>query len=293
MEKADYKPHIYFCADDFGMTEATCRRILDCHAHGILNKISVLPNTKLENISEMLEECDGLDISVHINLVEGQCVSDKSELPLLVDSDGHFKNSFTGLLFLSLTHTKEFRSQVKREIKAQLARAKSIFPSGTPLSIDSHQHTNMIPVIFRVLAEVIEEEKLDVKYIRIPAEPVLPYLALPSFYTQYLTINFVKQIVLNTCNLLNGRVRRRLNIRSAVFCGVMFSGNMSAPRVDKLLPKYKKYAAGKRSDVEFLFHPGYTEAGEEFFDDRKTGFHDFYLSKGRKAEYDALHKIKK
>lgn len=293
MKKTDYKPHIYFCADDFGMSLPTCRRILDCRTHGVLNKISVLPNTKIENISEILKNCDGLDLSVHINLVEGQCVSDKERLPLLVDEDGHFKNSFTGLLLLSLTHRREFREQVKREIKAQIARALEFFPRGTPILLDSHQHTNMIPAIFKVLAEVIEEERLDVKYIRIPAEPVTPYLALPSFYTQYLTINLVKQIVLNTCNLINRPVRRCLNIPSAVFCGVMFSGNMSLSRVNKLLPKYVKYASKRHSNIEFLFHPGFTENGEELFDPKKTEFHVFYLSKGRKNEYDALHIIKK
>ena len=107
MKKTDYKPHIYFCADDFGMSLPTCRRILDCRTHGVLNKISVLPNTKIENISEFLKNCDGLDLSVHINLVEGQCVYDKERLPLLLSMRTDTSKILLRDCFCCRLHTEE------------------------------------------------------------------------------------------------------------------------------------------------------------------------------------------
>ena len=38
---------IYFCADDYGISEGANSRIENCLENGVLNKISVLPNGKV------------------------------------------------------------------------------------------------------------------------------------------------------------------------------------------------------------------------------------------------------
>ena len=45
--------HIWFHADDYGVTPEQSKRILDCYKQGVLNSISVLPNSPLlvSNIS--------------------------------------------------------------------------------------------------------------------------------------------------------------------------------------------------------------------------------------------------
>lgn len=288
-----FSPKIYFCSDDFGMTEKTCARILQCRENGCLNKISVLPNTRLEDMPNRLRQCRDMTLAVHINLVEGTCVSEREKLGLLVDDNGYFKNSFTGLLWLSLFGKRQaLHAQVKQEMKAQIHRALSLFPEGTPIFLDSHQHTHMIPLIFKTLAEIIGEEHLAVSYIRMPAEPILPFLAVPSLFFQYFSVNLIKQWLLKGCGFINRPILKKLGIDDADFFGIMFSGNMTLQRVEKILPHYYNRAVKHKRNIEVLFHPGYTLAGEKVFDERKASFQKFYFSNGRKNEYDALHRLK-
>lgn len=293
MISTDQGTKLYFGIDDYGMTPLTCQRIDDCLTHGAANKISVFMNSQMSDLKKLLASKKDTAVSVHLNLVEGQCTAPIKEVPLLVDADGYFKNSFFGLLTISLTpgKRKDFIRQVRLELSAQIARTNELFPEGTPLYLDSHQHTHMIPAIFTQLMEIIREEKLKVAYLRIPAEPITPFLAEPALYPQYLSLNLIKHWVLKCCNLFNAPKRKALGIPTALFCGIMFSGNMNYDRVSRVLPHYQKLASKKKCDIEFLFHSGYTLPGEPLFDPRKESFHPFYYSEGRKNEYDALMKL--
>lgn len=288
-----YEPKIFFSIDDYGMTPLTCERIEQCVVNGAANKISVLPNTRMEDMPERLRSLHHASVCIHINLVEGKCVSDPNGLNLLVDADGFFNKSFFCLLMTSLgAKRREFRGQLHTEIQAQLQHAISILPENAPILLDSHQHTHMIPLIFDVLMQVVRELSLDAKYIRIPAEPELPYLLVPAFYPQYLSVNLIKHWVLKFCGLFNAGKLSKSGIPTALFCGILFSGNMNYDRVSRVLPGYIRLAKKKQCDVEFLFHSGYTNQSEPLFDDRKVEFHHFYYSQGRKNEYDALMKLK-
>lgn len=285
------KLHIYFCADDFGITRSSCDRIAECVNGGCLNKVSVLPNSRLENIEEKLKALKGARLSVHLDLVEGRCVGNAEELSLLTDSEGYFKNEFAGLLLCSVLHKKAFKQQVKAEIRAQIKRALCIFPFGTPLLLDSHQHTHMIPAVFSALCEVIEEDGLDVRYLRMPVEPAMPFLKTPSLLPAYLSVNLIKRIILRLCFLFDRKKYRKLNVPGACFFGIMFSGDMSEARVKRLLPKFIEYAQKREEDLEVLFHPGYITEDENTAYSKSVKFRKFYLSPGRRREYDAARNI--
>lgn len=282
---------VFFCVDDYGMTPLTCERIEQCLRHGAANKISVFPNTEIPDIAARLSALPGTSFSVHISLVEGRCISDKKDLPLLTDGDGYFRHSFFGLLTASVLHPKAFSEQVYREIKAQILHGLSAFPDGSPVMLDSHQHTHMIPGVFRCLMQVISDLSLNVSYLRIPAEPAVPYRQCPGLYRQYLSINAVKHWVLKFCHLFNRGLLKKSGIPTALFCGIMFSGDMNYERMTALLPRYYQLARKKHCGIEVLFHSGYTNPGEPLFDPRKKEFHSFYLSEGRRREYDALMKL--
>ena len=71
------KNDIWYHADDFGVTTEQSERILDCCQNGVLNSISVLPNTPV--LGEALEilnrvDPDGTRIRrvLHLNFVEGK-----------------------------------------------------------------------------------------------------------------------------------------------------------------------------------------------------------------------------
>ena len=92
---------IYFCADDYGISEGANSRIENCLENGVLNKISVLPNGKVLDFKKRLSDKDAI-LSLHINLVEGRPLSNPDDVDLLVSESGYFKYSFIGLFFLSI-----------------------------------------------------------------------------------------------------------------------------------------------------------------------------------------------
>lgn len=280
------KPFLHIHADDYGMNDGSCRRIEKCIHGGCLNGISVMPNGCLE--CGQLDEMD-ISMAVHLNLVEGRPLTPPEEIPLLVGADGYWKYSFFGLLLLSLgPKRKEMARQVSLELRAQIAAVRKLLPGNAPVLLDSHQHTHMIPLIFHALLKIVEEDRLEVSYLRIPAEPIGPFLREPSLYHTYQPVNIVKNAVLNFLWLFNRSAFRKTGIPTAMFCGILLSGHMDADRVLKVFPHFVRLAEKRGCDLEFLFHPGYIKPGEEFLDSRKASFNAFYLSEGRKAESAAL-----
>ena len=279
---------IYFCADDYGVSKASNDRIEKCLKNGVLNKISVLPNGEIDNFKERLSG-ENVKLSLHINLVEGAPLSSKDEVNLLVSNEGFFKYSFIGLFFRLLSKDKkELEKQIYKELKNQIAFWKEQMGENTPLHLDSHQHTHMIPLIFRTLMRVIKDEKINVEYIRIPAEPIIPYIKSPSLYFSFSIVGIIKQWLLKFLNLINRREFKKSNLNSAKFLGIIFSGKLTEEKINKLLPYYQKYT----KDIEMGFHPGYLENNETLIDGCKPSFEKFYYSDWRKKEYDALINLK-
>ena len=279
---------IYFCADDYGISEGANSRIENCLENGVLNKISVLPNGKVLDFKKRLSDKDAI-LSLHINLVEGRPLSNPDDVDLLVSESGYFKYSFIGLFFLSISNKrKEFEKQVYTEIQSQIKFWKTAMGEDTFISIDSHQHTHMIPLIFKTLMRVIEDEGLNVQSIRIPAEPISPYVFTPSLYFEYNLIGLIKQWLLKTFALVNRRELKKSKIQSAYFMGIMFSGKLNETKIRKLLPRYISLAKKHNKDIEIGFHPGYVKSGEKLLDGSRQDFGKFYYSPWRNTEYNTL-----
>ena len=156
------------------------------------------------------------------------------------------------------------------------------------VSIDSHQHTHMIPLIFKTLMRVIEDEGLNVEYMRIPAEPILPYVFTPSLYFEYNPIGLIKQWLLKAFTLVNRRELAKSKIQSAYFMGILFSGKLNEARIKKLLPHYLKLAKKHNKNIEIGFHPGYIKDGEKLLEGSRQDFREFYLSPWRNIENKTL-----
>ncbi len=281
---------IYISADDYGLCSNTSANIQKCIDKGALNKVSVFPNLDTIDLHKISKN-RSIRISLHLNLVEGKCMADAEGINLIADKNGNLKHTFVGLFKLSILHTKEFEAQVYKEIKAQVLFWKSILPTDSPFCIDSHQHTHMIPAVFKALLKVLNDEKINPDYMRIPAEPLLPYIKTPSLYFTYKPINIIKQWLLKSLWLINKSQARKYNIPASYFFGILLSGKMDEKRVSKILPKYKKLAEKFGRDIEVLFHPGYTNGCESDFKDKNIVFEDFYLSPNRKTEFDSVMKI--
>lgn len=280
---------IYFCADDYGLCDALSLRIMKCAEEGVLNKISVFPNFNTADISNIVKNEN--TASLHINLAEGKCMANPCETHLLADEKGNLKNTFGRLFALSILKGKKLEEQLYKEMKAQILFWKSILPENVPFCVDSHQHIHIIPVVFKTLMKVIEDEKINVSYLRIPAEPLLPYIKTPSLYFTYSCVNIIKQWLLKFLWLIDKKYVKDCHIPSAYFFGVLFSGKMDEKRVKKILPQYIKLAKKNNKDIEVLFHPGYVEPWELDFKNKAVIFEKFYTSENRKKEFDAVMAI--
>ena len=280
---------IYFCADDYGLCESVSEHIDQCINSGVLNKVSIFPNFDDVDLCKIVRN-KNIRLSLHINLVEGRSMADLGTTDLIADPDGNFIHRFGGLFKLSVFCGKKLEVQVYNEIKAQVKYWKSILPKNSPFLIDSHQHTHMIPAIFRALNKVLDDEGIKITHMRIPAEPIMPYIQTPSLYFTYKPINLIKQWILKFLWMLNKPIAKKYAIPTSHFCGILFSGKMDEKRVNKILPKYKKLAEKEGRDIEALFHPGYMDMNTDT-NCKNIVFKEFYLSPNRKTEFHSVMKI--
>ena len=286
-----------FHADDYGLFPTQTGRILDCYEKGALNGVSLMPNSPfLAECLDMLPE-KGIALTVHLNLMEGRAVAPKEELPHLVDGEGVFRVSFASLLFCRLSgHYRESFRELKRELSAQIHALLPVFQvRGELLRLDGHAHWHMLPIVFDALMEVLEEEKLPVRYIRIPREPLwLLVRRLPAILPFH-PINIVKTLLLH---LLAGRNLRRhrkalAGMERKLFLGVLFSGRFDYGKICLLLPALEAEADRRGWGLELLCHPGavYEEEDVRLLTNRDDL--RFLTSPDRMVEAEALRKLGK
>ena len=289
-------------ADDFAISPHASQDILACLRAGRLDGISVLTNMSCyeECVRKYQQERDGWPrqplLTVHLNFMEGHCLADPAEVPHLVDKEGYFKISW-GTLFLWNYSPKKFRTikkELKAEIKAQTERFLEAFGRDTELRFDGHQHTQMIPLVYQALLEVIVEQRYATGYIRITREPVGPYLWDAGLWKTYRPVNWVKNILLNFYApgmdkaLRKNRPFWQQENRPMYLWGVVMSGHMDVGRVRRLLTGMRAQAARKGRYLEILFHPGTvlkSELGKEFCNE---GANPFHISEGRWEEYETV-----
>ena len=240
-------------------------------------------------------------LSVHLNFMEGHCLADPEEVPHLVDKEGFFNISWGTLVIWNYSPKKFLliKKELKKEITAQTERFLELFGRERPLRFDGHQHTQMIPLVYWALLEVIVERHYRTEYIRVTREPVLPFLRAAGLWRTYRPVNWVKNLLLN---YFAGGMERTLrrnrpswqqeNVLMYLW-GVVMSGRMDEVRVRRLLPAMREQAERKGRHLEILFHPGRVlpeELTEEFCNRSANGFH---VSPDRHVEYGAVMSLGK
>lgn len=260
-KKMKHSVKIEYHADDYGLFPVQSERILDCHVNGRLNGVSIMPN------SDYLQQCidrlqpysQEIAVSVHLNLIEGSSLCARNEVPALTDKDGILCGSFFHLLLRSfLPGRQKYKQQLKKELRAQIHAVRERMPEETSLRLDSHAHYHMIPVVFDALMEVIQEEKLEISYIRIPKEYPGLYLRHWRELKDISYVNLLKVLVLN---LLARRSEWKYAdelkaIPRKLFLGVFLSGRMHYENVSVILPDAVALAQTLGWDMELLAHPG-------------------------------------
>ncbi len=148
-------------ADDFGLVPEIDSVVERAHLAGTVTSATLMvTGVSAENAAAVAKRNPGLGVGLHVDLVWGRpaAVGRSS----LVDARGRF-HSRRGLIARALTGRLR-RSDVDREVRAQLARFRSF--GLRPTHLDAHQHAQVIPLVSAVIAEIARGEGLPVRVPR-------------------------------------------------------------------------------------------------------------------------------
>lgn len=154
------------CADDYGISEAISRGIIDLIDGGRITATScmVTGSTNLqEQMAIVADRRNHADIGLHLTLTNDRPVTDIRPEHGLVDKRGHFL-TFNTLLF-NCYRGRVDKNRLDQEIRAQLERFTELtgFP---PAFVDGHQHAHQLPIVRDILVRACAETLQDDYYIR-------------------------------------------------------------------------------------------------------------------------------
>lgn len=279
--------------DDFGASYGVTETILDAFDSGIVHSTSIIPNgVAFDYAITEYKKRKGLQLGVHLNLVEGVPLLPREGVTMLVDRYGKFCHSFLSLWAAYLLGNRQIRktlrAQVKNELSAQITRVKSCARKDFVLHIDSHQHLHLIPFVFDAIIELSRD--FNIEYVRMPQEVFFWFFKGVIFFKIYCGLNIVKYLFLNILTARCKKILRQKKIGyCAYFVGVLFSGYMSEDVVKSALAKIP-VRNELNSVIEILFHPGRALPEEEIIWRGNRMLTKHYCSLNRTYELQELKK---
>lgn len=241
-------------ADDFGMSSAYNRAVLEGYEFGILKSTSLTANGEAfeEAVNSVIPKCPDLGVGVHLNIIEGKSLAEDADT--LTDREGIFNNSYQKLLLKAYTD-KIFLSQVEKEFRLQIEKVKK---TGIRIThLDSHVHTHSIPPIFEIVCRLAKE--YGVKQVRTQFEH--PYLVpdLMKHLNLAYPLNLVKIALLNTFTVINKKVISKYGLTTNDYLiGVGYTSMMASITIS-----FGLMALKNKKDIvaEALIHPCRYEDG--------------------------------
>ena len=265
-------------ADDFGMSEAYNRAILEGYSSGILKSASLVANGEAfeEAWKNVIPACPDLGVGIHLNVIEGKslCLG----LDRLTDEEGNFNNSYVQLLLKSLNKKDTaFMEQLEKEFRAQI---EEVMKHTKVTHIDSHVHVHSIPPIFELVCKLAKE--YGIKQIRSQYEK--PYMVPDVFkhLNMKYPVNLIKVMLLNFFTLINESKVQKYELNTNDYLiGVAYTSMMNSLTVSYGLMaiKYDKVT------VEALIHPCRYEDGTI-----DNHFAEFQITKNLKLK-DKIEKL--
>lgn len=140
-------------ADDFGLSSGANRAVIRAWQEGILTSASLMVGGRaFEEAVSLAKQNPGLQVGLHLTLVQGRAVLAPDEIPGLTDPEGNFLTdpvrAGTRYFFSS-----SLKRELSREIEAQILRFRE---TGLPLShIDGHLNIHMHPTVFDILTDLM------------------------------------------------------------------------------------------------------------------------------------------
>lgn len=230
-------------ADDFGMSKAFNRAVLDGYHNGFLTSASLCANGKAFNaaVNEIIPECPNLGIGVHLNIIEGRSLT---KAHMLTNKRGKFNKGFFSILMKSNDAT--FLNQVEFEFRTQI---ETVMNYTKVDHIDSHVHTHAIPNIFKIAAKLAKE--YNIPYIRTQHEEMYFVPSFRKHCNLKYPPNILKILLLNHFTQINKKVVSQYGLKTNDYLlGVGYTGLM-----DDMTVEYGLKALEDECIAEALIHP--------------------------------------
>ena len=146
-------------ADDFGLSSGANRAIIAAWRDGILTSASLMVNgAAFEEAVSLARENPGLQVGLHLTLVQGKGTAPGEGFPSLTDREGNFPDDpvTAGMRYFFLT---SLRKKLQTEIEEQIRKFAA---TGIPLShIDGHLNIHMHPTVFDILLSLMPRYGID------------------------------------------------------------------------------------------------------------------------------------
>lgn len=223
-------------ADDFGMSNAFNKAVVDGYHLGLLKSASICANGEAFDaaIHEILPECPKLSIGIHLNIIEGFSLTEHEK----------FTNSFLQLMYLA--NNPAFLEKAEKEFRIQIEKVLSHKKAD---HLDSHVHVHAIPKIFELVCKLAKE--YEINQVRTQFEK--PYF-VPDFF-KHLNLayppNILKVALLNAFTMQNRETIKQYGLKTNDYIiGVGYTGMMDDKTIYHGLSAIKEDAT-----VEAIIHP--------------------------------------
>lgn len=252
-------------ADDFGLCEGVNRAIAEAHKNGILTSTTLMTNMpSAEEAIKIAKQLPTLGVGIHLNLTQGQPLSNEPLVRMLTNTNGEFAYSANKLAWNSLVSSK-FRAAIKAELAAQIQWA--IDRGIKPTHLDSHKHIHSFPSIYKIVCSLAKQ--FNINAIRFTYEPTrVFYPPWPSSDKDGPKRTRLTRIMARINRLQNPKF-----LKTKATYGIAHTGKIDINFFKALVSEPLLASA------EVITHPGFTEGLEKF----KTR-----LVESRKLEFDTL-----
>jgi hopanoid biosynthesis associated protein HpnK len=234
---------IIITGDDFGLALPVNEAIVEAHQRGILTTASLMVGESyFRDAAKRAKQHPSLRVGLHLTLVEGNPVSDSSQIPDLVDVNGAFSTHLTRSGFQFFFHPK-IRKQLETEIRAQF---EAFHKTGLVLDhVNAHNHMHLHPTVLRLMLKVGKDYGLTA--VRLPNEPPLPSSRASG---KSLAPRLASWIFLCPWINLMRTLLRRADIRyNDFFFGMEDCGSMTSDLVLRIIKNLPEGVS------ELCFHP--------------------------------------
>lgn len=223
-------------ADDFGMSQAYNKAVLDGYNSGFLTSASICANGAAFDsaVNEIIPECPNLGIGVHLNIIEGFSLLDNIKF-----TDGYIK-------LMYLANNSWFLEKIEKEFRLQIEK---ILKCAKVDHLDSHVHVHAIPNIFELTCKLAKE--YEIKQVRTQFEKFYSVPDLSKYISLKYPINILKVLLLNSFTLKNRQKIEKYNLTTNDYIlGVGYTAMMDDKTIYNGLSAISEDAV-----VDALIHP--------------------------------------